>query len=173
LYRSDLLKKRDPFYSETSLHDDSEMCYEVLAEADLGFVHQVLSFSRIGNGGTLSEIESYSWPLLDIYLALRKFGPVFLSEEEFKPRMDSVRKEYLRVLAESRLIGRESGFWDYHRRGLATVGETIPSDAEMARPLARATLKAITKPQWLIRSRANAKTQKGQASKPTAVSGGM
>src|SRR5450759_1540243 len=36
LYRSDLLAKREPFYSESSLHEDTELCYETLTKADLG-----------------------------------------------------------------------------------------------------------------------------------------
>ena len=48
LYRADLVRSREPFYSESSMHEDTELCHEVLADADLGFVHQVLSFSRVG-----------------------------------------------------------------------------------------------------------------------------
>ena len=33
----------------------------MLADADLGFVHQVLSFTRVGNSGILTSIESYHW----------------------------------------------------------------------------------------------------------------
>lgn len=157
LYRADLVQKRKPFYSETSLHDDSEMCYEVLADADLGFVHQVLSFSRVGNGGTLTGIDSYSWPLLDLYLTLTKFGSVFLTPEELSARMQHVRGEYRRVLAESKLLGREPGFWSYHRRGLATIGESIPSNWAMIRQLGRAALKAAVHPRWFWRERARFK----------------
>lgn len=157
LYRSDLLAKRNPFYSETALHDDSEMCYEVLADADLGFVHQVLSFSRVGNSGTLTRIETYFWTLLDSYLTLRKFGPVFLSEEELASRIRPMRAEYLRVLAESRLLGREADFWRYHRRGLATVGEELPSSWALTPQIARAAVKAVVKPRWFWRERARLK----------------
>jgi glycosyltransferase involved in cell wall biosynthesis len=169
LYRADLLAKRKPFYSETSLHDDSEMCYEVLADADLGFVHQVLSFSRVGNGGTLTRIETYFWTVLDSYLTLRKFGPEFLSEEELASRIRPVRAEYLKILGESRLLGREPEFWRYHRRGLATVGEELPSRWALTPEIARAAVKAVVRPWWLWRERARLKRVRDDGGRSSAI----
>jgi glycosyltransferase involved in cell wall biosynthesis len=157
LYRSHLLAKRKPFYSETSLHDDSDLCYEVLADADLGFVHQVLSFTRVGNSGTLTAIQSYSWTLLESYMTLRKFGPQFLSEAELASRIRPVRAQYMRILGESRLLGREPEFWRYHRRGLATVGEELPSRWALTPQIARAAVKSVAKPWWLWGERARLK----------------
>jgi glycosyltransferase involved in cell wall biosynthesis len=154
MYRSDLLAKRKPFYSESSLHEDTELCYEVLSTADFGFVHQVLSFSRVGNDGALSSIETYFWTLLDSYMALRKFGPMFLSPEELAARMEPVRAEYLRILGESTLLGRDAEFWKYHRRGLATVGEQLPSRWTLTPHIARAAVKTAVRPWWLWRERA-------------------
>jgi glycosyltransferase involved in cell wall biosynthesis len=158
LYRADLLAKRDPFYSETSLHDDSDLCYEVLADADFGFVHQVLSFSRVGNSGNLTAIDTFFWTLLDSYMTLRKFGPTFLAQEELATLMRSVRAEYLRILGESRLLGREPEFWRYHQRGLATVGEELPSGLSLAPQIARAAVKALVRPKWFWRERTRLKT---------------
>jgi len=154
LYRANLLAKRDPFYSEDSFHEDTELCYETLVEADLGFVHQVLSFSRVGNTGELTTIETFSWIELGAYLALRKFGPEFLSPDELADRTHSVRANYYKMLGENVLLGRERAFWDYHRRGLATIGEEIPSRWDLARHIARAGVKAVVKPRWLWRERA-------------------
>ena len=172
LYRSDLLAKREPFYSETSLHDDSDLCYEVLANADLGFVHQVLSFSRVGNSGTLTTIENYFWTLLDLYMTLRKFGPQFLSEEELASRIRPVRAEYLRILGESRLLGREPEFWQYHRRGLATVGEELPARWALTPQIARAAVKAVAKPWWVWRERARLKRVRRDRGRSSAMGRG-
>lgn len=162
MYRSDLLARRSPFYSESSLHEDTELCYEVLATADFGFVHQVLSFSRVGNDGALSSIETYFWTLLDSYMALRKFGPTFLSPEELDARMEPVRAEYMRILAESTLLGREDDFWKYHRRGLATVGEQLPSRWALTPHIARAAVKTAVRPWWLWRERTRLRNVKGR-----------
>jgi glycosyltransferase involved in cell wall biosynthesis len=160
LYRADLVAKRQPFYSESSLHDDTDLCYEVLADADMGFVHQVLSFTRTGNGGVLTDIERFDWRVLDSYMVLRKFGPRFLSSEELARTIRPVRSEYLRILGEGALLAREREFWNYHRRGLATVGENLPSRFALAPHVGRAALKAIAKPRWLWRERARLKRRK-------------
>jgi glycosyltransferase involved in cell wall biosynthesis len=153
LYRADIVAKRDPFYPETSLHDDTELCYDVLAEGDLGFVHQVLSFTRVGNGGVLTAIESFDWRVLDFYINLRKFGPRFLSPEELESRIRPLRADYLRILGESTVLGREPEFWAYHRRGLATVGEELPTGLALAPQVARAAIKAVVRPRWFWRER--------------------
>jgi glycosyltransferase involved in cell wall biosynthesis len=172
LYRADLLAKRNPFYSETSLHEDSDLCYEVLADSDFGFVHQVLSFSRVGNRGNLTTIDTFFWTLLDSYMTLRKFGPTFLSQEELVGRVRSVRAEYMRILGESRLLGREPEFWRYHRRGLATVGEELPSRWALAPQMTRAAVKAVVKPWWFWRERARFKRVGDDNSRSSTITRG-
>jgi glycosyltransferase involved in cell wall biosynthesis len=154
MYRGDLVAKRQPFYSESSLHEDTELCHEVMANADLGFVHQVLSFNRVGNSGILTALETFHWQILDFYTTLRKSGPLSLSPEELDNRLRTVRAEYFRLLGESVLLGREPAFWNHHRNGLATVGEKLPSRLTLAPQIARAALKAIVRPAWFLGERA-------------------
>jgi glycosyltransferase involved in cell wall biosynthesis len=154
LYRADLVAKRKPFFSESSMHEDTELCHEVLADADLGFVHQVLTFTRVGNSGTLTAIDSFHWQRSFLYTILRKYGPQFLSPDELARRIRPTRADYLRILGESVLLGREPEFWAYHRRGLANIGERFPSRLTLAPQIARAAMKAVVRPKWLKRERA-------------------
>jgi glycosyltransferase involved in cell wall biosynthesis len=153
LYRADLVRSREPFYSESSLHEDTELCHEVMASSDLGFVHQVLSFNRVGNSGILTTVESFNWQLLDFYITLRKCGPLFLTREELADRIRTVREEYLRLLGESALLSRGPEFWAYHEKGLTSVGESLPSRLTLAPRVARAVLKAVVRPKWFIEER--------------------
>jgi glycosyltransferase involved in cell wall biosynthesis len=165
MYRADLVAKRQPFFSESSLHEDTELCHEVMTNADLGFVHQVLSFNRVGNSGILTTIESFHWKILDFYLTLQKCGPLSLSPEELANRIRIVREEYLRILGESRLLGREPEFWTHHESGLATVAEKLPSRFALAPQVARALLKAVVRPKWYLSERAklrNARARRSQ-----------
>ena len=154
LYRADLVANRRPFFSESSMHEDTELCHEVLADSDLGFVHQVLTFSRRGNEGVLTAIESFGWRRSFIYTILRKYGPEFLTSEELPRRLRPARADFLRVLGEGVLLKREPEFWDYHRRALATIGESLPSRLELTPHIARATVKAMIKPTWIFNERA-------------------
>ena len=47
LIPSDLIRKRMPFFNEDHLYADTESCFEVLVNADMGFVPQVLTISRV------------------------------------------------------------------------------------------------------------------------------
>jgi glycosyltransferase involved in cell wall biosynthesis len=154
LYRAELIAKRQPFYSESSQHEDTELCHEVLADADLGFVHQVLTFSRVGNDGILTAIDRFHWRRAFFYTLLRKYGPQFLSEDELARRFRPVKADYLRILGESVVVGREPEFWAYHRRALAGVGERLPSRLTLAPQIARAAMKALVRPTWLREERA-------------------
>jgi glycosyltransferase involved in cell wall biosynthesis len=153
MYRADLVRSRQPFYSETSLHEDTEVCHEAMVSSDLGFVHQVLSFNRVGNSGILTTVESFNWQLLDFYITLRKCGALFLTREELADRIRTVRDEYLRLLGESALLRRGPEFWAYHQKGLTSVGESLPSRLTLAPRVARAVLKAVVRPKWFIQER--------------------
>jgi glycosyltransferase involved in cell wall biosynthesis len=171
MYRGELVAKRQPFYSESSLHEDTELCHEVMAESDLGFVHQVLSFSRVGNSGILTAIDTFHWQILDLYTTLRKCGPLSLSRDELSNRMRPVRSEYLRILGESVVLGREPEFWSHHRSGLATVGEELPSPLALAPQIARAALKAVVRPRWFAGERArfqSVKARRGENNLPAS-----
>ena len=54
LIRSDVVRKRRPFYSEQYTHGDVEAMYEVLQEWDFGFAHQVLTYIREHEGSVTS-----------------------------------------------------------------------------------------------------------------------
>lgn len=154
MYRADVVARRKPFFSESSMHEDTEACHEILADSDLGFVHQVLTFSRRGNEGVLTSIESFHWRRPFIYTILRKYGPHYLSREELPGRLGPARSDFLLTLGEGVLLGREPEFWRYHQRALETIGEQLPSRLSLAPYIARAALKAALKPSWFVRERA-------------------
>jgi glycosyltransferase involved in cell wall biosynthesis len=169
MYRADLLATRKPFYSESSMHEDTELCYDVLANADLGFVHQVLTFSRLGNEGVLTALDPFHWRQPLYYKLLRKYGPSFLSREEFAERIHAARSEYLKVLGESVLMGREAEFWEYHRGELATVGEQLPSTLTLAPRVAQAAVKAVARPKWFFQERTRLKHAHARRSQDDAL----
>ena len=125
LYRSDLVRSRDPFYNEGNFHADREACVVLLKTWDFGFVHQVLTFKRLAAG---SLTPSVSWDLMTHFgcmlVTLVAHGPDFLTRDEFDVCLDRLLTEYYNFLAVSLLRGRrDQRFWDYQRRKLnETVG---------------------------------------------------
>jgi len=98
---------------------------QILKNWDFGFVNQVLSFSRADNEGVSSAARNFHPNSLDRYIAVRRYASTFLDAREAAALKRSTRQEYYGVLAEAKLRRREPTFWEYHTRGLRTLGESI------------------------------------------------
>ena len=122
LMRSEMVRSRDPFYGESTLHGDTEACYELLETWDFGFVHQVLSFTRTDNESITSKVASFNPHILDKLIVVKKFGPMYLTDEEYRQCWNGIESRYLKYLGESLLRRRGGSFWDYHRSGMQTIG---------------------------------------------------
>src|SRR5690606_24468822 len=147
LYRGEVVRSRDPFFATGRLHEDSELCFEVLHDWDFGFVHKVLSFVRVASDSILGRLDSYHWRALDNYLTMRMFGPRYLSAAEYDTYRAPVERRYYSAIAEHLLFLREQEVWDYHRKGLATIGERLPSGKALPH-LFRNVAKAVIRPGW-------------------------
>ncbi len=122
LYRADLVRNRNPFYIETDVCADFEVCFALLRTSDLGFVHQVLTFSRprAGSMGAVCwDMGANFGSLLGILFA---YGRECLTEEEFFKCIDRQLYEYYTFLGRRLFVERDRGFWSYHKRTLAKAG---------------------------------------------------
>jgi glycosyltransferase involved in cell wall biosynthesis len=123
LVRSDLIRKRKAFYNEANMHADTEVCYDVLRETDFGFVHQVLTFTRMHKqSNTSSFCKRYNTYLLGKLTLLKNYGPTYLSHAEYEQRLERRLNTYYTYLAKSILQRREKEFWAYHQEGLKKQG---------------------------------------------------
>jgi len=125
LLRSDIVRARRPFYSETSLHEDTEACYEILRQWDFGFVHEVLTFWRTDNDSISSRVQDLKPKVLDSFIILNKFGRDFLTADELERRLAERSRQYYGALGEAALRRPGPVFWEYHRRGLRTIDREL------------------------------------------------
>ena len=85
LIRSDLIRNRNPFYNDRYLQVvDQEVCYYILQETDFGFIHDVLTFSRLHTESTTSSVTPLNRLILEILTLLVEFGPIYLGKDEYK-----------------------------------------------------------------------------------------
>jgi len=122
LIRSDFIRSRVAFYDESIIQADKKACFEILQHADFGFVHQVLTFTRRHNESMTSLIHRFNTRQLGKLIYLVQFGPVFLTEAEYRLRLQQVLANYYRFLARSAFEFREREFWNYHRAELKKLG---------------------------------------------------
>jgi glycosyltransferase involved in cell wall biosynthesis len=123
LIRSDLIRERDPFYNESNLQADHEVCYEILRNHDFGFVYQVLTYMRVHNESVTSSDYAVYGKLHYTNLALlKKYGPVFLAQEEYEELLNRKLGLYYHFLAFSLFNRKDKKFWHYQRDSLHDLG---------------------------------------------------
>jgi hypothetical protein len=122
LYRADLVRSHAPFYNEANIHADTEACFALLKTCDFGFVHEVLTFTRVrpGSLNTISTAMHTYWANM-LYL-LVTYGPEYLTPDELEVCLDRHLCEYYRFLGKSLILSHDKKFWDYHTRQLAEAG---------------------------------------------------
>ena len=145
LIRADLIRKRQPFYNETNLHADYESCVDILQESDFGFVHQVLSYDRVHEKSVTTGAEIFETISLGDLAVAMKYGPVFLTKDEWAQRSKTELDKYYRVLARNVLRRRKPEFWDFQRRKLSEIGCALDK-GRLARAVLREVLNDLLHP---------------------------
>lgn len=129
LYRSSLIRQKKPFYEENRLHEDTELCFDVLLDRDFGFVHQILSFTRLQAGSITGENRDLIPEALDRVIVVKRHGQRYLDADEYRECLERAKDLYYRAMARRWLRGlvrkSRADFWAHQERGLATVGETV------------------------------------------------
>lgn len=125
LFRSELIRNRNPFYNEKNLHADKEACFDILQNSDFGFVHQILSFTRRENEAMTTFAKRVNSYILGDLMILKKYGPIYLNDDEFRQILNLSIKNYYRFLAKSIFKNKGKEFWNYHKSGLKEIGYSI------------------------------------------------
>jgi glycosyltransferase involved in cell wall biosynthesis len=156
LYTSDVVRARSPrFYPEDRFYFDTDAVFQILADRDFGFVHQVLTFSRYQPGSiTRREAEYYS-RAIDRIICLHSYGHTYLTAEEYDRATSYARRVYYEGLGRQWLkdrLGAELGdFWPYHEKRLSTVGLEVEK-ARLALGVGDALVRAVASPFELARN---------------------
>jgi glycosyltransferase involved in cell wall biosynthesis len=146
MLRSSIVRSRKPFYEAGRLHEDTEACYEILRTWNFGFVHQILSFTRRDNDSIVSASKAFDPDLLDKLIVIQRFGPVFLTREELAACWRRQETIYLRRMTAAMLVRKPPEYWEYQRRGLATIGYEL-SGAKLLRHALPVLLDQALKPK--------------------------
>ena len=125
LFRADCVRERREFYADTPeirVGQDCQSCLDVLQNGDFGFVHQVLSFSREHEGSLTAMVLKLGTEYPEMLHLLKRYGPVFLTESEYRQCWKDAAAEYLQFLGRSVFLSRVPDFWSYHKEQLKRLG---------------------------------------------------
>lgn len=118
LFRSELIRRKNPFFNENNFHFDKEACFDILCNSDFGFVHQVLSFTRRENETNTTFAKRLNTYILGDLIILKKYGHIYMSTEEFNKVLSIRLKNYYKFLGRQIFKFKGRKFWEYHIKGL-------------------------------------------------------
>jgi glycosyltransferase involved in cell wall biosynthesis len=122
LFQSDIVRSRHAFYNEENFHADTEACYEFLENHDFGFVHQVLTYSRVREDSLTSHSQKFNTYLAGNLHTLVTYGPRYLTDKDLKYMLRKRLRNYYEYLGEQAYKGNGRDFWEFHRDKLAALG---------------------------------------------------
>lgn len=125
LYRSDLVRSRERFFREDSRHEDSEVCFELLGGHRFGFVHQVLSFTRVEAGSMSGSVEDLDPVLLHRFLVTRRYGRLHLDEDEYRRTAALCERAVYRSLVEADPLARDPRRRRYREELFRSAGAEV------------------------------------------------
>jgi hypothetical protein len=122
LYRSEIIRDHSSFYDESALREDVDACYRTLRSWNFGFVHQVLSFSRVMDDSLpMSDHDGCLEPL-DKLLKISKFGPIYLDRDAMATALRAGRRVYYDCIALRLLSGEDRVIWHEQSYSLRSGG---------------------------------------------------
>jgi glycosyltransferase involved in cell wall biosynthesis len=179
LIRCDAIRRRPAFYQEPKEIQqaiDIQACLEVLKDGDIGFVHQVLTFSRLHTGSFSTSLAAFMLEYPERLHFLQQFGSFYLDDDEYKMVWKEAVAEYARMLALCLFFGKPSDFWEYHRRQQKLLGIAI-TPLTIAREACWRVVLSITRPirrlmQWRKQHRRLDRARIAAKKKPASVKSG-
>ncbi len=151
MYSADVVRSRAPsFFPENRFFMDVDVAIRILKDADFGFVHQVLSYSRDQAESITVSTSSLNWWRLLQYLMVEQYGRDFLTPEEFAARYDFVTKDMYEGLGAQWIMdkvhfGQKEGYWEFQRQHLGDIGVELRPKL-LARGVVSAGLSVLASP---------------------------
>src|SRR6185312_6965623 len=113
LYRSSLVRSRDPFYPGSFPNADLAACLASLEGTDFAFVHQILCYERIHNESVSADLGRSLSFLIDNLQFLGEYGSKYLTAQEIGSRKHELLREIYARLAADVVRLSPSPYWKY------------------------------------------------------------
>jgi glycosyltransferase involved in cell wall biosynthesis len=171
LYRADLIRSAAEFFpwAKGNAHADTSAVFQALQHSDFGFVHQVLTFTRVHAATETSHSFRFGRNYRARLADMKRFGPIYLSEDEFKEHLQVVTNQYYDWLIAALIENSfDQKFLDQVREELAS--SDIEWDAaELARAGVRRGVRLILHPVVSIKKLRAARRRKGKVEARSSI----
>jgi len=121
LYRADLVRNNHHFFNEANIHADTEACFTLLKSSDFGFVHQILSVTRVRPESLSTVSSDLQTNLAGMLQLLVNHAPDYLAPDELTDHLGNHLSQYYKFLGKSVLLGHKKTL-EYHKKKLIEAG---------------------------------------------------
>ncbi len=135
LLRATLLDGERPFYDESIWHSDTEAIYAALLRSDLGYVHEVVTFTRLHPGANTPYSDEVLTYAPENILMLCRHGRAVLSERAYRRRLLGELVGYGWFAAKQLLKPsrhRDPRFREFHLDALRRARHEVPTTSPTA-----------------------------------------
>jgi glycosyltransferase involved in cell wall biosynthesis len=140
LYRADLVRRTKAFYPypDPAPHADVSAVYRALLDSDFGFVHQILTFTRVHAQTQTSASFKFGRQQHALLADLARFGPYYLSPAECEQQLRVFTDKYYAWLVAALVENSfDKEFLEYQRAGLRAIGFELSNARIMKAALMR------------------------------------
>ena len=129
LLRTSAIDAGRPFYDESIWHSDTEAIYAALLHSDLGYVHEVMTYTRLHPGANTpfsDEIRTYA---PENILMLLRHGRSALPERQYRRQLAHELLSYGWFLSKQALKPsrhRDPRFREFHLDAIHRIGAELP-----------------------------------------------
>jgi len=164
LYRADLIRSVPEFFpwAHGDPHADVSGVYQALQHSDYGFVHQILTYTRVHTGSQTSQSFTFGRINRALLGYIKRFGPIYLSEDEFKQQLQVFSDKYYDWLAAALMENSfDQAFLERQRKELAS-SEIELDMAELAKAGLRRGLQLVLHPVLTMTKLRGVRKRKGK-----------
>jgi len=125
LYRADLVRRTKTFYpyADPAPHADVSGIYQALRDSDFGFVHQILTFTRIHAQTQTSASFKFGRQHHAFIADVARFGPYFLSPAECAQQLHVFTDKYYAWLVAALIENSfDKEFLEIQRAAMRQIG---------------------------------------------------
>ena len=73
-----------------------------------------------------TSVSSFGWELLDRLIAIKKYGLIFLSLDEYRLVYKNNSLNYYKFILKSAFLRtKDTDFWHYHKNGLTIINHSF------------------------------------------------
>jgi len=132
LFRAELVRRTDPFFDESVWHSDVHAAFRTFLEYDLGFVHQVLTYTRVHPAALTSRSVRLNTYGADEVRLIIQFGRKVLAPKVYRRTIRTALRRYawflMRQYVRPRI--RDAEFHTYHREEISRMLTEAGDDHE-------------------------------------------